>query len=159
MTTTTSSTGKQQGRTVRLILVAFLALAAVAGLYLIAVTPPTPESIYPKCMFHKVTGLHCPGCGMGRATHFLLNGRPLTAIQYNAFVILVLPVVVVAAIRSLFGWALRAPTRDHRPIRAFWIWLLFAALLLFAIARNLPFEPFTRLAPQELPSATADAQP
>lgn len=140
----------------RALLVVFALAALSVVFYLIAVTPPTPDSFYPKCMFHQSTGLHCPGCGMGRATHFLLNGQPLTAIQYNAFVIVVPPVLAVAGLRLLLGWALGLPAKRKRPVRAFWIWLLFAGLVLFAIARNLPFEPFSRLAPQELPVTSAN---
>jgi hypothetical protein len=125
-----------------------------AGGYFIAVTPPTRDSIYPKCVAHQLTGLYCPGCGTGRATHFLLLGRPLTALKYNLFAPIVLPILVFVGARALVGWALGREAPERRLARPLWPWLLVAALLAYGVARNIPVEPFSNLAPQELEPAS-----
>ena len=32
---------------------------------------PITSGLYPPCLSHWLTGLHCPGCGTGRAVHAL----------------------------------------------------------------------------------------
>ncbi len=38
------------------------------------------------CMFRRITGMYCMGCGGTRATLAYLHGHILTSIKYNAFV-------------------------------------------------------------------------
>ena len=38
----------------------------------------------PPCLFHKVTGLLCPGCGNTRTVKEMLSLHFLTAVRYNA---------------------------------------------------------------------------
>ncbi len=40
------------------------------------------------CLFFKLTGLYCPGCGSGRAISALLRGEIKAAFSYNPLVIL-----------------------------------------------------------------------
>ena len=135
---------------VRVCLVGVLAVVLAGGVYIIATTTPTADSIYPKCPTHLLTGIHCPGCGTGRAAHFLLTGRPLEAVQCNLFAPFLLPFLVVIAFRGLLAWALRTPPSNRRPVRAVWLWLLVAALIIYTVLRNIPVEPFNRLAPKEV---------
>jgi hypothetical protein len=144
---------------VRLCVVALAALGVVVGCYVIATTVPTRDSIYPKCVTFSLFGVHCPGCGTGRAAHFLLTGQPLTAIRCNAFAPFFLPFVVVVAFRELLRWALQAPPPNRSPVRAFWLWSLAAALIIYGVARNIPVEPFTHLAPKEIELAPATTSP
>ena len=44
---------------------------------------PVTTSWAPKCPFKVLTGLQCPGCGLQRALHALLQGRFVEAIHYN----------------------------------------------------------------------------
>lgn len=137
---------------VRILLLLLIFGLLAAGGYLIAVTKPTPDSIYPKCVSHQLTGLYCPGCGTGRATHFLLNGRPLTSLKYNLFAPVVLPLLVFVGLRAGVGWALGRSLPERRSSRA--LWLLVAMLIGYGVVRNIPVEPFTRLAPPEAESAS-----
>lgn len=136
-------------RVVRGTLLAILMLGLIAGLYSIAITPPTPDSWYPKCHFYQFTGLHCPGCGTGRAAHFALNGQLLTAARLNIFAVIALPIIAILTIRRTLAEAFGHKVR-RRVIPAWSIWLLFAAIMLFWILRNIPVYPFTLLAPFEL---------
>ncbi len=121
-----------------------IALAAVLGLLWWFDPARSPV---PLCSFHALTGLYCPGCGALRATHELLHGRLLSALHDNALWTLSLPLIFYLGGSQL--WA----TAGHRPWPAgmmhtpgFWIGLAFLAALFFAI-RNLPWGPFTWLAP------------
>ncbi len=54
---------------------------------------PANTAWFPKCIFFKVTGWQCAGCGMQRASHALLHGQWLTALHYNAFYVVSLPLI------------------------------------------------------------------
>jgi len=128
---------------------------SAAGLYVVAAVPPTDATYYPKCQFHQLTGLHCPGCGMTRALHAGMNGRFEQELAYNVLAPVFLPVFVLSVGRTLWGWAWGGSGggTEYRPRR--WVkwtpWLVFAALLAFWVLRTLPVYPFTYLAPHELP--------
>jgi hypothetical protein len=107
---------------------------------------PTQSSFYPTCMFHRMTGLNCPGCGSLRAMHLLTHGHILTALRFNPLLILSLPILAYYGLRFLF----RGPGEGAFPsmmIRPKWIAGLFIVLVVFAILRNIPFAPFTYLGP------------
>lgn len=38
------------------------------------------------CLFHRLTGMYCPGCGGTRALRYLLGGHILKSIQYHPLV-------------------------------------------------------------------------
>ena len=123
-----------------------LAVLAAAALILLWWFDPR-QAVVPLCAFRHATGLHCPGCGATRATHDLLHGRLLAALQDNALWILSLPLVFYTVAcetrREIWGRALWGdPLRKPRLIALF-----VAAALIFGVLRNLPCAPFTLLVP------------
>jgi hypothetical protein len=125
------------------------AVVVPAALVLLYTLAPTESSWYPRCMFHRLTGLQCPGCGATRCLHALLHGDLRQAAAYNLFFLGLLPVFVVAGVcqwwEALTGR--RIPLRRMPP----WaVWALFALALVFWVVRNLPWAPFTYLAPHDL---------
>ena len=114
-------------------------------LALLYVFDPVTSGVYPPCLFHKLTGLHCPGCGTGRALHHLVHGRIWEAISMNVLAIALAPIAL---------WELIATNRipANRPFRPIFttarrVWVLFVAVVVFWIARNIPGPPFSYLAP------------
>ena len=98
---------------------------------------PSDYAFYPRCFFHNVTGLLCPGCGSLRALHQLLHGRILAAARCNALLILALLPAGWVAARAAWCQLRRQPV--PRLITATWLWLALAAGLLFGLLRNTPF--------------------
>lgn len=94
-----------------------------------------------------MTGLWCPGCGLTRGFHQLFTGHPLTALQYNLFV----PLVLLAVVAGWWSWLrvsrdkqrLSLPSWALRPIAVY----LPIALVTYGVLRNIPTAPFTSLAP------------
>lgn len=100
---------------------------------------PADHSFYPFCVFYRVTGWQCPGCGGLRAAHQLLHGQIANAFQYNPLVVLAAPVVLVLAARRILCGP--GKPRSHRAV-ARWAWAAFVLLVAFWIVRNLPIEFF-----------------
>lgn len=61
----------------------------------------------PKCVFHKVTGFDCPGCGMTRASIALVKFNFIESIKFNAAVmygfICYIIFMIVQASHKYFG--------------------------------------------------------
>ncbi len=131
-----------------------LALAGACGLLLALAllyrTPPEQSRFSPPCMFHKVTGLHCPGCGATRAVYALLHGRPSDAVRKNVLFIAALPFIAFWAVRSMgrFVRGVPSPPSSGAVMRPRVAMAIVVAVFAFAILRNLPWPPFTLLAPE-----------
>lgn len=127
-----------------------LALAGIAavglGTGLVWYFDPTKTVFFPYCPLLRVTGFACPGCGLTRAFHALLNGDVVTAMDFNALIPLLMLILgwVVASLLSLAirGRGIIAPERNLP-----FLWALVGILITFGVLRNLPFYPFTILFP------------
>jgi hypothetical protein len=118
---------------------------AVGALYVAANDPADSGSQFPACPFHTTTGLWCPGCGLTRGTHHLLNGNVGAALGMNVFTPLIIGTIAVL----WWQWLRGAWGRAARPIRLpNWAWVAIPALLVaFGVARNVPWGPVRWLAP------------
>lgn len=130
-----------------------LLLAGACGLLLALVllyrTPPEQNRFAPPCMFHQMTGLHCPGCGGTRAMHALLHGRVGEAAGKNALFVAALPFLAAWGIRGAWRWMRgEAPRQPGLLLRPGVMLTVVVAIFAFGILRNLPWPPFTLLAPQ-----------
>lgn len=128
------------------------ALAAAAAV--VAVRDPAASgNRYPGCVFHQVTGLWCPACGLTRGTHDLLNGHLAAAIGSNLFT----PVVLLAIVATWVAWTRRSfglsPTRlavTFASLRDRTRWsgpALLLTTVAYGVVRNLPIAPLRSLAP------------
>ncbi len=100
------------------------------------------------CLFHALTGWHCPGCGGTRAVRALIHGRWTEALHQHALFVLLLPAAAYAclsfACRKSFGRHLPGGQWFERPHPYLGLIVLAAV---FFVARNLPWPPFDMLAP------------
>ncbi|AXK72691.1 DUF2752 domain-containing protein [Lysobacter sp. TY2-98] len=129
----------------RKVIAAALGATAVAGVALLyRFDPNSAASPLPGCIFHALTGLYCPGCGMTRMLHALVHGDIAGAASMNVLALLGLPVLALFAFeqfaqRRVLEGAVRRIAFDGR------LWII--AALLFGVLRNLPWAPFSALAP------------
>ncbi|MDD3155447.1 MAG: DUF2752 domain-containing protein [Victivallaceae bacterium] len=119
--------------------VVLLLLAAVTAIYY---AEPGKSRFLPPCLFLEATHLYCPGCGNTRALHALLHGELLASLRCN---ILLLPGVLTAIVLL---WKPKLSMRKGVGLG------ILAIVLGFAILRNLPMEPFCKLAPHSSPQTT-----
>ncbi|MBN6151902.1 DUF2752 domain-containing protein [Xanthomonas sp. AmX2] len=121
------------------------AATAVAGVALLyRFDPNAAGNPFAPCLFRAFTGYYCPGCGMTRALHALVHLDPLGALAMNPGAMLVLA-LVPGLVAWKAGWraAWFAPVVGVVSRPNFWL----LALPGYWIARNLPWFPFTLLAP------------
>jgi hypothetical protein len=127
----------------RRVILGLAAAGALGCLALLFWFDPARSWFYPRCLFHTVTGLYCPGCGSLRALHALVHGHPWRAFRLN-------PLLFVAALAGACLALRRSPpSRRWRvlahPAAAWGIPLVIGC---YWLARNLPYGPFALLAPR-----------
>jgi hypothetical protein len=121
-------------------------MAGLLAAVLLYMLNPSKSGLFPPCPFHALTGWYCPGCGSLRAIHQLLHGDILAALQFNPLMVLSLPFVIYGLAAEMLKTCLnvRLPVVC---LRAYWIWAIFAVIVLYGIGRNIPYWPFILLAP------------
>ncbi len=134
----------------RLLWAGALAVIAAGAVYLFVMDPHKPGR-FPSCPFWSLTGFHCPGCGSLRALHCLMHGHVGAAASRNILALLLLPVAAYGAIIDftegrpiIMGRrSIKLPRLPSKtPL------VLLAVIMAYWVIRNLPWYPFTLLAPQ-----------
>ena len=134
---TQAESDSRRNRTNRWIFLGGAVAAAIALLPLYFFNP-VEHSFFPRCFFHSMTGLDCPGCGGLRATHQLLHGDFVAALRLNALFVGLLPIGAFFGLRQLVflttGRLWPQPFRSAR-----WAVLIAAMVIAFGILRNVPW--------------------
>ena len=131
----------------RSLAVLFVVLCMVVTAAALHQRGPSAVPWLPACTFHRLTGLHCAGCGMTRAVHAALHGRVGEAFRYNPLGMILLPSALVWFVLKVPGWLRKGPPETPPRPAGRWPWWVIGLIVAFWILRNLPFHPFTLLAP------------
>src|SRR4051812_46548263 len=91
-----AASGSLRGRVIASAAAVIFAAAAM----LLYFVPPGEGTFYPRCTFHTMTGLHCPGCGATRCLAALVHGEFRQAMAYNVYLVLLLPFLAYAGVRA-----------------------------------------------------------
>lgn len=123
------------------------AAAAATSFAFVGVVDPNVAGRYPVCPSLTLFGVLCPFCGGLRATHALSHGDLQAMVSSN----LLLPLIVVASVWAWLSWT-SSRLGGRWSVRAVpWGPRIAATAGLIALAygilRNLPWPPFTVLAP------------
>ena len=89
------------------------------------------------CVFHTVTGLNCPGCGISRMCLSLLRGDFLSAIRYNLAIFALSPLFLVL-IASQCVYYVKYGTKQLKIWQNAILYVCIVVLVLFGILRNIP---------------------
>jgi hypothetical protein len=112
-----------------------LAFVTAAGAWVLYTFAPGSFAFYPRCPFHTLTGLQCPGCGSTRAMHQLLHGNVGAAFRLNPMLFVLFAVALCALPSVLRG---RQPGFLMRP---WFAWTSFVVLTGYWVVRNTPIWP------------------
>jgi Protein of unknown function (DUF2752) len=110
---------------------------------------PLIRDLSPGCFFKRVTGLNCAGCGGTRAFFAFLKGEFALSLRMN-------PLFLIGLVGGIFFGLMMV--RDKLPgggaiflryvrVTAGLGWGFLGVLVAFWVLRNLPWWPFTLLAP------------
>lgn len=118
-----------------LIIIIILVIMAIMGLFLVKNHNPEEESFFIPCMFNKLTGLKCPGCGITRAMHYLVNGNIKKAIWYNIMLVPGAFILLYSSYRYI-RYIVKNEEIINKPLEIILI-IYLIMLILFMIARNI----------------------
>lgn len=88
------------------------------------------------CLFHKITGLLCPGCGITRMILAILHLDFKSAFQYNSVIFVFSPVIIYFIIRLYISW-LKSESYKLSLLENIVVYIMLIVLLIFGIIRNL----------------------
>lgn len=123
-----------------------ICLLTAGSLYLLYTRNPAVPGFFPPCPFLWLTGFFCPGCGALRTLHELMHLHFARAFELNVLVaVSTVPLGGYLSMRLLAFCGLAHKPQRRLPRGAYYVAL--AVLLVFWLLRNLPWYPFSLLAP------------
>lgn len=90
------------------------------------------------CVFHLLTGLKCPGCGVSHMALCLLRGDVSGAFDANGGVLCLLPLGFILALDQSVRYV-RSGTRRLGRLENGLVIFMIVFLVMFGVLRNLPF--------------------
>ena len=115
-----------------------LRIAAIVGIF--AVAPFWAQHGFGICIFHEMTGLECPLCGMTRAFYAISHGHFGQAIHLNALSLVLYFSLAVLLMRDslqlLAGVRIPTPALLRRQRPVVYLTISFLVLTAYSIARN-----------------------
>lgn len=93
----------------------------------------------PECIFHKVTGLYCPGCGGTRAVILFFRGEWLRSIMYHPMVMYLFVAFLYIFTRySIIAYQKKHNKKAH-PYRPspWWLWGALVVLCINFAIKNI----------------------
>lgn len=94
----------------------------------------TKINIFIPCIFHELTGLYCPGCGITRCLIAIIKLDFMQAFRYNMLVFILLPIFIFIGIKKYYCWLLNKQCILFS--NRFYITLAIITIL-FGILRNI----------------------
>ena len=86
------------------------------------------------CIFHELTGLECPGCGITRCILSIIKGNFKDAFHYNMLIFILLPFAIMYSVYISYNYI--KGKNYYKLGNKGWITLL-VVVLLFGIIRNI----------------------
>ena len=143
-------TGKRRidwhSKKIRILVGIMLPLTAAVLALLLAIALSLLEQ-GPPCWFYKLTGLHCPGCGTGRAAVAVLNGDLALAFRNQPLMMILIPFVFYYLLKVYIAYVFGRDVLPFFKIGTKFAIGLLIVILLYWVLRNIPIAPFTYLAP------------
>ncbi len=94
------------------------------------------------CIFHRITGFYCPGCGITRSLYHLFTLNFYQSFRYNPLLFILYPILIPYCIYKIYVWLFNKDDNITKKIpNLIWI-ILVIAFLLYGILRNIPIFDF-----------------
>ncbi|MDR1964896.1 MAG: DUF2752 domain-containing protein [Planctomycetaceae bacterium] len=126
-------------------------ILCATGLVILFLKHPSDSWLMPRCPFHVLTGLYCPGCGSLRAMYYLLHGHFSVSFRYQPLLVPFLLVILFVGGKRIYEIYNNSTVSFKHELLFYKIFLL--VICLFFVMRNIPLDSLNRLRPPEpLPS-------
>ncbi|MFA9377729.1 MAG: DUF2752 domain-containing protein [Lachnotalea sp.] len=89
------------------------------------------------CLFHKLSGLYCPGCGGTRAVLSLIHGHPIASIQYNPIVMYGLLIYAWYMISNTIELLSKKKLKIGMKYSDSYFWVGLGIIIVFFLIRNI----------------------
>jgi|GEM_PF-3834962 len=103
----------------------------------VGLNDPSAKNLTPACGFYLATGFYCPGCGMTRAAHSMLNLNFIKAFQFNALLVIAIPVLVYMYVWWM-TWSFSGKELPKLKISKKVWYAIIALTVIFIVGRNFP---------------------
>lgn len=110
-----------------------LGLVGLGGLFVARFIPVARIIPFWGCMFRRVTGIPCPGCGLTRAADHFAHFHWLTALKSNPLGTVAAACFALLAVWTLLHLAFRVPFPDIELSDRDWRIARYAAIAGFAL--------------------------
>lgn len=97
------------------------------------------------CIFHKITGLYCPGCGITRCLNAIIHMKFYQAFRFNPYLFLLMPLIFPYVSYQIYIWIFSLKDKLTTKIPKGILITLLITLILYGILRNISY--FNWLAP------------
>lgn len=115
-----------------------IGLMLLGAFVLLLFIDPTKVPFFPQCIFRKLTGWYCPGCGTARGVYQLVHGNIVQAWYFNPALIIGLLLLTMMFFSELLGARYAFWCRLSRFFSSsLFAYLLLAAIILWWILRNI----------------------
>ncbi len=133
----TSAMDTKLGKTVIRGMPVLTGVAIATGCAFVGLNDPSTKTVTPPCTFYLMTGFYCPGCGMTRATHSMLNLDFVKAFRFNALLVVSIPVLIYLYVWWV-TWAYSGKELPKINIPKKVTIFLIALAVVFVVGRNFP---------------------
>ena len=90
-------------------------------------------SFYVPCIFHKITHLYCPGCGITRMIISILKLNFYQAFRYNPLMFILTPFLIIYEIIYYINWL---QDKYFKISKKIW-YILLIITIIYTILRNI----------------------
>ncbi len=89
------------------------------------------------CLFYKITGLYCPGCGITKLVFSIINFDFKKAFFFNPVVFILLPFLIAYFIYQEYIYIMNKKDKIFKKIPNFIYYFMVIILIIFGIFRNI----------------------
>lgn len=111
---------------------------------------PGKSKLLPPCIFHSLTNLYCPGCGSTRGVYSLIHGDIITALRCNILTVLFIPLLAYSFLAFCVNTYSNKQVLKQIIYNPLSTKIIVIVVIVFWVLRNIPFVPFSYLAPISL---------
>lgn len=121
------------------IIILLISIAIIIGLLGLYFLVFLNYGIVIPCIFRKITGFYCPGCGITRMISSLIQLDFYQAFRYNPLLFIAFPFIMFCLLETVIKWLLGKKDYFYQKLdNKIWTVLLIITLL-FGVVRNIPF--------------------